>query len=228
MQALRQLGYGQGAPPLATVTTSASGGVASSSRRRGGLNPKQRRLVKNMIKSSKELNYYNYTIAVGTDVNTTAQLGSVVVPTQGDGETQRINDKIEPTVMHLKAHVRSNVSEFGGVRYIVFRWKPDNAVEAPTGASILAGDDMSHYVPGESQRKKFEVLWDKYIILSASDNPGKHKFINKKIKIGGRPIYFNEAGTTGKNMIYFMRVANTATANDIEHEVQIRSHYRDA
>lgn len=208
-------------------------GAASVSRRgvtnQRSLNPRQRKVVRRMIASSKELNYYNYTVAVGTDVTTSATLSSIVVPVQGDGESQRLNDKIEPTTLHFKAHVRASVSEFGGVRYIIFRWKPDNNIDTPNVTKILTGDDMSHYVADQSLRKKFEVLWDKYIILSATDGtPGKHRFIEKKIKIGGKPIFFNEAGTTGKNMIYFLRVGNSATANDLEHEVQIRSFYRDA
>lgn len=229
MQYLRHLGYGAGAPPLMPLARRRAAEVLRQNTRPASLTVNQRRSVKRMINASKELNYTDTNIATGTDVTTTGTITSLVDIAQGDGEGERLNDKIELTSFKTQIHLRANTSPLGTVRYILFRWISDNNVESPVVSSILEGDDMSFIVADQAKRKKFQVLWDKQVtITNDTSSPYHGRIIKKTVRLKNKPIYFNAAATTGRYMLYLLAILNSGTANDIEHEQNIRVFYRDA
>lgn len=98
------------------------------------------------------------------------------------------------------------------VRNIVYQWFDDTT---PTIADILhttsgAASVFSPYV--HDQRRKFRVLYDKTMILSANGNDAK-LYDTGYLRPKAKKIAFSTGGTTGSNKIYLLQVSDSTVAS---------------
>lgn len=209
---------------------------------RGGgqrLTVAQKRQVKKMVELGKEKKYFDYNIAYNTDITSGGLGGSLftnisAVP-QGDGDSERIGDQLRMTSLQYKLTLDAGgASVTAGnpywLRYILFRWKPDNANDAPSVITEIlenSTDVLSLPVGEDAQRKKFEIIQDKFIALSGrgSGTDNWHKEIIGFEKMNGKLINFNNTGVSGSGHLYILVVATHASANVTEMAGNFRLYY---
>lgn len=229
-------------PPGARPRTFAAGTARRRGRQaRAPLSLRQKREVQKMILKSGSPNYYNNTTGSGTDVDQTGIVVDTTAVVQGDGQGERIQDKIQPTSLQL----RGSVTFFGSgivsasnvpavVRMMVVRWKPDTAQDDLTAWNqIIEGSDPWDNFPmfDEVSRKKFHILADKrFLLCSDHSTDAQHpivRLVNETIPLKGHPIKYNEGLTTGNNKLYLMLVSSDNTANAVECKILYKLNYRD-
>lgn len=188
-------------------------------------------IVKRTVRASEPL-HYSDEYSTGTDVSTTATFlnltDAISVGTIG---TTRLGDVIKLAKMRLhgtfvRKSGHSLTLDFDHIRMILFKWKPDTAVETPDITKILYNSAVDPYnAPIEldpAERAKFTVLEDRRIIIGgrySATSPVqvnipiiKDFSINKFGKSLGRVLY-NVGATTGKGHIFLMVLgAQTAGA----------------
>lgn len=180
-----------------------------------------KRYVKTAIKASKETNYQlidNSQQSVSYDVPFLAMWSSIA---QGDTIRTREGDRIEPTNLRMSYQVRHEDPTFI-TRIILFQWKPDTNVDAPSMAKILEVPNVANsvffpYMQDTVDRAKFVVLKD--IIHSGNKEgltiPSFTHTVNIN-KFANKYINFNEANaTTGKSLIYCLAISNRPST-DVE------------
>lgn len=189
-------------------------------RRRGryGLSKRQRTIVRDIIKNQKEPNYIDHTISGGTDIVNSGAPEDIFSPPQGDGNGERVGDRISFKSLSLNYTVYSNNtgSVSPVVRIILFKWKPDTANDTPTLATILEGSTyIAPYVGEREARRKFNVVYDKMHICNPAATAGNVHVVNKTIPLKGK-VYFNEGLTTGSGKLYLLALSSTSVANTTE------------
>lgn len=193
---------------------------------------RQKRQVKQIVRSGKEKKYKD-TTAAAADVTSTVGFIQLSTISQGDGESERIGDSVACTSLHLKGTIGALGSAVTAgtayyTRMIVFRWKPDTAAESPTAVTdiLQAASAYSQVVGEDTQRNKFDILYDNFdtFIGRNGGNGRVNRDFDRFIKCK-KKIHFNAALTTGSNHIYLMYYCNDATANAVEISYSARLRY---
>jgi len=174
--------------------------------------------VKKALKANKETNYAlieNGATSISYDVPTLTHWSAVA---QGDTIRTRDGDRIEPTSLRMAYQcVHDAVTVIS--RIIVFQWKPDNQVDAPSMAKILEVPSTnqsvySPYMQDKVDRSKFVVLYDK---IHTGDATGLTATTHTRTvnirKFANKFINYNEAATTGKSQIYVLAFSNVAAVS---------------
>jgi len=194
------------------------GKAYKSVRRTQAVSKATKKYVKTAIKSNKETQYAlidNSANGISYDVPLLATWSAVA---QGDTIHTREGDRIEPTNLRVSYQcVHDAVTVVS--RIIIFQWKPDNQVDAPSMAKILEVPSTnqsvySPYMQDKVDRSKFVVLYDK---MHTGDTAGltaytRTRTINLK-KFANKYINYNESATTGKSAIYILAFSNVASAS---------------
>lgn len=174
--------------------------------------------IKRILDRSKNTDKYNYSL-ITNEVTSTASFVQFFSPTQGDGEKQRIGDTVEPIKIWARYTLDTNaIATFRYVRFMIFQWRPDNAIDAPDNLNKLfegPTDPNSDYIYDASARKKFRVLYDKFHHLPPTalyDNPIVRTINIPRKKLS--KVRFADGATTGRNCLYYMIVGNSATGSD--------------
>jgi len=194
------------------------GKAYKSVRRTQAVSKATKKYVKTAIKSNKETNYAlidNSANNISYDVPLLATWSAVA---QGDTIHNREGDRIEPTNLRMSyqcVHDAATVIS----RIIIFQWKPDNQVDAPSMAKILEVPSTtqsvySPYMQDKVDRSKFVVLYDK---MHTGDTAGltaytRTRTVNIK-KFANKYINYNESATTGKSAIYVLAFSNVSSAS---------------
>lgn len=165
--------------------------------------------VKRILNRSKETDHYNYSIT-SDEVTSTAEFFQVFSPAQGDGEKQRIGDAVEPQYCRFKFYLNNGTTSTQTNRIVLFQWRPDNDIDAPSITKILetSTDPHSDFIYGQA-RKKFRVLFDGYYVLRPTANYNNP--IVKDIKIGKKRlsrVRFNDGAVSGRNNLYLLQFGN--------------------
>jgi len=171
--------------------------------------------VAKAITANKEMNYGNIDNSqhsISYDVPLLAHWSPIA---EGTGIDQRLGDRIEP--ISLDMNYRMLLQNDSIARVIIFQWRPDNADEAPSMTKILqipstAQSVHSPYVLNQTDRSKFQVLYDKSYIGDGSvyyihTKKSLTRFMNKYIQ------YNTGAVTTGKAQIYVLGFSATTNAS---------------
>lgn len=191
-----------------------------------GLSAGQRKQVHRIINRKSETNYFDRT-QEDQEVNTSNLLVNLTnAISQGDGEGERVGDKIDLRYLRISGDFVTKVAGSGtastlnDIRHIVFRWKPDNGTDAPTVAQILEDTATlpihSPYQQDPSERRKFTILYDRHFTLQSRSLGGRdHRdfYITVPAKKLGK-ICFNSGITTGTGMIYMLLIGNQATGDN--------------
>lgn len=229
-------------PPGARRVTFASGTARRRGRQaRAPLSLRQKREVQKMILKSGSPNYYNNSIASGTDLDQTGIVVDTTAVVQGDGQGERIQDKIQPMSLQLRgsvtfygAGVASATNIPAVVRLMIVRWKPDTANDDLSAWNqVTEGSDPWDNFPkfDEVSRKKFHILHDqRFLLCSDHSTDANHpivRLVDLTIPLKGNPIKYNEGLTTGNNKVYILMCSSDNTANTVETKMYYKLNYRD-
>lgn len=176
-----------------------------------------KRYVKTALKTNKETNWANVyapeVVEQSFDVPILTKLSAIA---QGNTVNTREGDRLEPVSLSVNM-IHATASIFNYSRFIIFQWKPDDAVEAPTQAKVLeyagtAYSITSPLIQEAVDRKKFKVLKDFIVMNNSNTTTGAvHRQLSIS-KFNNKFIYYNTGATTGKGQLYMLSFANTAIA----------------
>lgn len=186
-------------------------GVALKKGRAPMTNKNLNKKIKRIARAQLERKYAEAVIGQ-TSQSSTVTVTKITMPSQGDAFNNREGDEI--TFSSIKGRWQTIGADSTQVcRYIVLKWLPDDAVEAPIAATVLQSPVsvpwISQFVGNKSARAKFRVLYDSIANLSLN---GDNQVI-RNINIGGKKlgkVKFNAAATTGKGCIYVVTVSDSS------------------
>jgi len=175
--------------------------------------------VKSVLKSQIEhkVVYYNDQQSV-----TSLTYDPMLTPSQGDGINMRDGDVITPTsitgTIGFHRMALATAGTMTNVRCVIIRWNPDNLQEAPsTVANIFQGSTaQAPFVVTPQLRGKFDVLWDRTVLLTDAATDLYHSYKLLKVRIplkGSRRTTFGSALTTGRGILYLLCLADQQDAN---------------
>jgi len=160
--------------------------------------------------------YNNVEMAYDTPVVALSQ------PPVGDNADEREGDKIYHDHLKIAAVIQKEADNGDElVRILIIRWKMDNSHETPVLADIVetglygtANTVQAPFILDKSRRAKFEVVWDKKVVMTAPN--GAASPLAKKMFILNVPLNrmfkFEDAGQTGQGNLYAFALSNYAAA----------------
>lgn len=182
--------------------------------------------VKRLIRGVQESKYFDASLGL-TTITYSSNIGKVTTIPQGDTDITRDGDSLIPTSFEISwvwtgFQSADPALAYDLCRIIVFRWHPDDNVDAPTAAKILAQvNGFAPYSPYEhDQRRKFTVLMDRrervmqMLSTAGIEQPttgSQTVFHHKRLRLKKVPIRYNGAGTTGSQNLYVMMVSDEQT-----------------
>lgn len=197
------------------------------------LNPRQKRVVKRLIRGVQELKWFQASLADQVINSTGVVVGVTDIP-QGDTDQTRDGDQIK-LVGSIKLHAKLSV-DLGNdalqqtplIRFAVIQWHPQTTsggADEPTLAAIFnAGpsgsvDVLSNF--NHDNRQLFKVLYNKWIRLvgpgtatTNAYNPLVEKFIMKNIslrKAHKKMQYSAGSSVIATNHIYVLYLADVGS-----------------
>jgi hypothetical protein len=180
-----------------------------------------KKYVQKALTANKETNYKlidNSATNISYDVPLLASWTSVA---QEDGSNDihlRRGDRLQPMKLAIKYqcfHEAVTVIS----RIILFQWKPDNQVDAPSMAKILeipgtVNSVYSPYMQDAVDRSKFVVLYDRMHTGDLTGTTNSTHTISVNIsKFANKYINYNEDATSGKSQVYVLAFSNVASAS---------------
>lgn len=180
----------------------------------------QRKNIHRMINAAKETQYFDTIPSDGAEVNLTGTLTQLTTITQGDGSQQRLGNKIMLGGLRYTGWYVSEstaaADTIHAIRTLIFRWKPDTAVDTPTLAKLFeeTNDNQSFLIGDRESRNKFDVIYDKLRVFGSRQSTGgqgdmtlihpHYITINKKMR-------FAEEATTGTGHLYILEWGNNSS-----------------
>ncbi len=158
---------------------------------------------------------------------TTVTAGAVYLLTgitQGDTQLDRSGLKIRVKRINFIFRAFADIAS-RAIRIILFKDTAQHGV-APVTADILMGAGYSDFTDSVTSRKRFSILMDRQIHLSATaaekDSYAKISY-NKRVNF---PIYYigdsAAASSMGKNTLYALIISeNAGTANKCSYQVMV-------
>lgn len=174
--------------------------------------------VQRALTADKELNWVMIDTSaqnIGYDAPLLAHWSPIA---QGDTISQRNGDRITVKALKMNYKMLFPAGVNASARIIIFQWKPDNVIDAPTMAKILsnASTDYSIHSPlveTKVLRSKFHVLSDK-IFNNLNSVTGSTYCRSMTIrKFNGKFINFSAGSTNGKNQIYILAFSDQLIAS---------------
>lgn len=171
------------------------------------------------LTKAPELKYQDtiFSTSIAYDFANEQALATII---QGDGQSERIGDKIKPFSLQIRGYIyqAAAVTSPQIVRLIVLqakkssRFVPNLATGSPTAGGVLTNQNSTDVVNGSyfnANRHHFNILYDTMMTFSAVDAKVRKFRINKKIMT---PIQY-EPGTTTPDggMIYIASVSTAAS-----------------
>lgn len=179
--------------------------------------------VRKAIKREKAADYVDIVPSNGAEITTTGTFTQLSNVAQGDGENQRLGDSLSLSGIRftgLYAGESTNAASTIHIpRIVLFRWMPDNNVDAPSLAKMFedVNDPQSHFVGDRAARRKFKVIKDYNFVLASRQNAAGNAFMRllrkKYIKIN-KKVYYNAGATTGKGQLYLLEWSGSASGNE--------------
>lgn len=212
--------------PISTRRTFRRRRFRKGSRR---LRPKVRALSKRVSTISKmiksESNFYDYYQPL-ISVSTTAQIINLCPVLQGDGIGEYRGNSISALSLLVRLSV-DGADDTNGIRMIIFRDK--NATGgAPIGVGGILQDTDNYLSPlANSERGRWQILYDKIFVTSAG---GPDRQIDKYFKVFKKPklvSYAGDANAPQRGTIYMLIISDSAAATHPEYSFYSRLRYYD-
>lgn len=191
------------------------------------LSNRQKKEVKNLIGRSIEVKSYNTGFG-HTAVSSSPSFTVLSAVDAGPESYERIGDSI--TLKRLTVRMQfTGEDTYNTVRAVLFRYKQDNSVGAPTATQLFDATASGSIfalcpVPNRDQDQKIEIIWDKVVTLPRSEfYTGSTVLMNNSAsvrtwqktfygrRLGPKKIRFNPGGvTTGFGHIYLCVVSDSS------------------
>lgn len=204
--------------------------MKTSSRRKSktyrGLTKKQ---VMYLINGHKEKKFFDTVNATTIDRN-----GSVIslcdIP-QGDTDSTRDGDAVNPTSLQfgLTMTVADSYNVF---RCIIFRWKPNSGLTAPTPGRILQLVASANAVNSPviwDYKSQFNILYDKTWVLgtiNVCDNQVRE--IQEMLPLANVPIHYTAGSIVGSDKIFVLFISDSGAIPDPALNYYFRVAYTDS
>lgn len=158
-----------------------------------------------------EVKYLGGTLSVSA--TNTGTLGAFNVPALGTGPTERTGEEFKLVYFEgtWEAIAGDNTN---AVRLMLFQWFPDTNLDSPSVAKLLehtALPAISCYVADKRARKKFRVLYDRTVALSANGPAGLISSIALDRKYF-RPTIIETGFTTGTGKLFYLVISDSGAA----------------
>lgn len=186
------------------------GGTKRRTPPKSGLSERQKNAVNRMIIAKKEMNFFDVA-ANSSEITSTPDIDLLSTVPQGDGEQQRLRDKLQLCRLKFKYLISpesgaasSTVHE---ARIIIFQWRPDTANETPSANDLMVTttQPITMLTNDPAKRRKFKILYDKYHCFNSFAATSGHSLTEREVNIKLKgSIKFNESATTGSNHIYVL------------------------
>lgn len=184
--------------------------------------PATREYVKNVLSKSHPTDTYDVSPSAVASVNTTGTFTALAPIPQGDGSEQRVGNKVRIVGVRFHGLYKSNSLSASTtlhiLRCVLFRWIPDNNVDAPSLAKLFKSttDNQSMFIDDRNLRKKFHVIKDYHRVFNSVNNANGEPFshIKRKFIKVNRNLSFNDEATTGKGQIYLLEWGNAVSGNE--------------
>lgn len=191
-------------------------------RRKYRRRPTMQKTVKKIVKRELDRNIedkHHLTTLAKTRVSYVPDFRDLTNPGQGLIDGDRIGDVIKCKYIDMNVLIEAP-GDAGGdwVRFIVFKWL-QNSDTSPTVNDILSGsssnDRQVEAISTTNKPATFQILFDRMLyVQQGASNDGA--IIRKRIKVN-RNIYFNSAGTYGKNHIFAMVLTSSDSGTTTDH-----------
>lgn len=152
--------------------------------------------------------------ATATNVGTITNL---VLPTQGTGAGQRVGDTIQLRRMTFNYTVSTqNADIFNRVRLVLFIWKPNAFLVAPTIATLTngTGTTTTQWMYDWQYSNQFTILYDKIHYLSGlatAPTVGGCQGGSIEMNLNSR-VEFSPGATLGSNQLYLAYISDSLVA----------------
>jgi hypothetical protein len=204
---------------------------------RSRISRKEKLAIDKWIRLSSDEKYLDVPFPAVTAAATYTISPLCAVP-QGNGQSQRIGDKIMPLRFEFRGYAYSAVAmtQTTAMRIVIFRFKPSNAaagfplsnaaVFGPNIAGGAAPDVHSFY--NYSNKDVIVVKKDLFFPLGTQTGYESHKNLSDiNFKCDPVPIWYTPAATTGAEQ-YFLAYASDSVANLPTLDLFVRFWYADA
>ncbi len=202
-------------------------------RRRGRkLNDRQKAQVKRLVNVGRESKHldFNNGGAGGTEATTSGAIVSISDIAQGSTDSTRDGDKcmIRRIYGHVRVQRDTQPAKGDEVRFIIFQWKENSALVAPTLGAILF-DTTSNGTLSNTQmdfKPQFRILLDKIVNLQghiSSHVPSSDVAVYSREQRGfsfninpkrfAKQIQFS-GSTSATNKIYYLVLGDKLTGSD--------------
>jgi hypothetical protein len=185
---------------------------------------------KAMLNARRELKYFPY-----NDANVVTENGAVGVMSQhiilGDSSSTRDGAQIEVVKLHCNLLVDCLVStEFDNVRLIIFSDSQNNGAVPTVGEVLHRADPNSVYTRNVTVVKRFKILHDVHIALSAT---GSNRTVTRSIELKLDHIvnYLGDTSATtanGRGSIFYLICGDNASPNESVYEFDFGFSYYDS
>lgn len=152
--------------------------------------------------------------ATVTNVGTVTNL---IIPTQGTGAGQRTGDTIQLRKMTLNYTLTTqNADIFNRVRILVFIWKPNTFLVAPTLATLTngTGTTTTQWMYDWQYSNQFIILYDKIHYLSGlatAPTVGGCQGGSIEMNLNSR-VEFSPGSTLGSNQVFILYISDSLVA----------------
>jgi len=178
-------------------------------------------IVKNAMKYAGESKYFD-TAFTGTSLTDVGELVLLTDDAQGTTDITHIGDRITPMFIDMTYQVVLATASrlFCNVRIIVLRWMVSTNDASPSVSDILDYSDSVNACNApfiHDKRSQFNVLHDTGPVLLQSlgvDQGGARTLtVSKRLKLAGKEVEYYSGGTSAKNHIYVLMIADVDTSN---------------
>jgi len=178
------------------------------------------RMIKSEIRGQQEVKFYDTAQTLASVTTAWTIFQPLSNPVQGDTDSQRDGDRLQPTSITL--HYQFISCQIASqVRVIVFRWKPNNGALAPTVAQLILTaasqqSPLGYY--NRDNRDEYSILHDVnhtlgiYIMAAGSTTvcAPPVQVVNRIVLERHPAIQFSGGTTAGTNHIYVMVCSDTS------------------
>jgi len=174
----------------------------------------EQKIVSKVIQTIQKSKLKFFNAGFTANVSTTATLGALFSPAQGQTDSSRIGDfarmlKIEMMLV-ATAGVLANGANFAPqyVRFVLFYWGIDNTDYSPLQADVLAANNPIALPNFDSRRsKKVVIIHDELICINNDWQAVQARTVMKSL---GKKVGFNGANTTGTGILHYYLQSNAA------------------
>lgn len=173
------------------------------------------RVVKNMIRSSKEVKNVAVSLSYANTVaGVVSEISRLIV--QGDNINQRSGDQIMPMHLDINYTLTSGVGSTNALHRIIIFQDTMNLGTLPTVAQVLDGASyISTYTIVANQQRRWKVLHDRiHGVVGASNSAATH--VQRRIPMKGAIFYNGTAAAAtdnGRGAIYIMTLTDSVAVS---------------